>query len=386
MFAHIFRYRLRCLLRDKETFFWTLLFPLLLALFFHLAFSNISKAEVFKPIDIAVVDDANYQNHHSFKRALEEVSQGDDRLFNLATASRGRCDQLLDNNSIDGYILVENIENINAEKPIRLVVKRSGFNQNIIKSFIDSYLQTESAVKTIIQVNPTKQQQLLNSLDERKQYLTEVSASRAEPDNILNYFYTLIAMVCFYGSFLGMREITDIQADISALAARVNTAPVHKLKAFLSSMSASLLIHLTEMLLLLIFLRFVHQVDFGSRTGLVLLTTVIGSLAGVSFGAFISALVKKSEGVKIAVLLGVIMTGCFLAGMMYQNMKYIVSQKAPLLSYLNPVNLLTDAFYCLYYYDSLSRYALNMGILCIFTIFFCLATYSIIRRRRYASL
>jgi len=235
-------------------------------------------------------------------------------------------------------------------------------------------------------MNPAKQQELLKSLAERKQYLAEVSPSRAEPDNILNYFYTLIAMACLYGSFLGMREITDIQADISALAARINTAPVHKLYALLSSMSASLLVHLSEMALLLVFLRFVLQVDFGPRTGLVLLTTVIGSFTGVFFGAFISALVKKSEGVKVAVMLSVIMTGCFLAGMMFQNMKYIVSQKAPLLSYLNPVNLLTDAFYCLYYYDSLSRYALNMGILCIFTVFFCVATYSIIRRRKYASL
>jgi len=386
MFAHIFSYRLRCLLRDKETFFWTLLFPLLLAVFFHLAFSNLSKAEVFKPIAIAVVDDVNYQSNYSFKRALEEVSQGDDRLFNLTTASRERCDQLLNNNSIEGYIFVENTENTIAEKQIKLVVKESGLNQNIIKSFIDSYLQTQSAVNSIIQMNPAKQQELLKSLAERKQYLAEVSPSRAEPDNILNYFYTLIAMACLYGSFLGMREITDIQADISALAARINTAPVHKLYALLSSMSASLLVHLTEMALLLVFLRFVLQVDFGPRTGLVLLTTVIGSFTGVFFGAFISALVKKSEGVKVAVMLSVIMTGCFLAGMMFQNMKYIVSQKAPLLSYLNPVNLLTDAFYCLYYYDSLSRYALNMGILCIFTVFFCVATYSIIRRRKYASL
>jgi len=386
MFAHIFSYRLRCLLRDKETFFWTLLFPLLLAVFFQLAFSSLSKAEVFKPIAIAVVDDVNYQSNYSFKRALEEVSQGDDRLFNLTTASRERCDQLLNNNSIEGYIFVENTENTIAEKQIKLVVKESGLNQNIIKSFIDSYLQTQSAVNSIIQMNPAKQQELLKSLAERKQYLSEVSPSRAEPDNILNYFYTLIAMACLYGSFLGMREITDIQADISALAARINTAPVHKLYALLSSMSASLLVHLSEMALLLVFLRFVLQVDFGPRTGLVLLTTVIGSFTGVFFGAFISALVKKSEGVKVAVMLSVIMTGCFLAGMMFQNMKYIVSQKAPLLSYLNPVNLLTDAFYCLYYYDSLSRYALNMGILCIFTVFFCVATYSIIRRRKYASL
>ncbi|MDD3314796.1 MAG: ABC transporter permease [Syntrophaceticus sp.] len=378
MFAHIFIYRLKCLLRDKETIFWTLLFPLLLAVFFNIAFANLNKGEIFKAIDIAIVDDVNYQSNQYFKTALNEASQGDDRLFNLTVASKEKADQLLINNSISGYIVVEN--------PINLVVNRSGLNPNIIKSFIDNYMQTVSSVNSILLADPAKQQELLSSLGNRQQYIKEISGTAAEPNNILNYFYTLIAMACFYGGFLGMREITDIQADISPLAARINVAPVHKLKTIISSMSASLLIHLTEMLLLLIFLRFVLQVDFGSKIGFVILTTVIGSIAGVTFGALISALVKKSEGIKVAILIGVTMFGSFLAGMMYQNMKYIVAQKIPVLSYLNPVNLLTDAFYCLYYYDTFSRYALNMGILSIFIVIFCVGTYSIIRRRKYASL
>ena len=349
-----------------------------MAVFFNIAFANLNKGEKFKAINIAVVDDVNYQSNQYFKTALNEASQGDNRLFNLTVASKERADQLLINNSISGYIVVEN--------PINLVVNRSGLNQNIIKSFIDNYMQTVSSVNSILLADPTKQQELLSSLGDRQQYITEISGTAAEPNNILNYFYTLIAMACFYGGFLGMREITDIQADISPLAARINVAPVHKLKTIISSMSASLLIHLTEMLLLLIFLRFVLQVDFGSKIGFVILTTVIGSIAGVTFGALISALVKKSEGIKVAILIGVTMFGSFLAGMMYQNIKYIVAQKIPVLSYLNPVNLLTDAFYCLYYYDTFSRYALNMGILSIFIVIFCVGTYFIIRRRKYASL
>ncbi|MDD2556317.1 MAG: ABC transporter permease, partial [Syntrophaceticus sp.] len=242
MFAHIFIYRLKCLLRDKETIFWTLLFPLLLAVFFNIAFANLNKGEIFKAIDIAIVDDVNYQSNQYFKTALNEASQGDDRLFNLTVASKEKADQLLINNSISGYIVVEN--------PINLVVNRSGLNPNIIKSFIDNYMQTVSSVNSILLADPAKQQELLSSLGNRQQYIKEISGTAAEPNNILNYFYTLIAMACFYGGFLGMREITDIQADISPLAARINVAPVHKLKTIISSMSASLLIHLTEMLLL----------------------------------------------------------------------------------------------------------------------------------------
>lgn len=381
MFAHIFINRLKCLLRDRVTVFWTLMFPIILATLFNMALSNISSAETFKAIDIAVVDDANYQKDQYFKVVLNEVSKGDNRLFNLNVTSRDEAERLLNDNAVAGYIVVES--------PIKLVVNKSGLNQNIIKSFIDNYIQTVSAVNSILHNGPNgpmKQQELIKDLGNQQQYIREVSGTKAEPNNILIYFYSLIAMACFYGGFIGMQEVTSIQADISPLAARINVAPVHKLKTFIYSMSASLLINFAELLILLAYLYFVLKIDFGEKTTYVLLTTFLGSIAGLSFGALISALVKKSENIKIAVLISVSMIGSFLAGMMQHSMKYIIAQNVPLLSYLNPINLLTDAFYSLYYYDTLSRYALNMGILCMLIVLFCTGTYLIIRRRKYASL
>ncbi len=378
MFVHIFLNRLKCLLRDKETIFWTFAFPLALALFFYLALSNIGKGDVFQGIDIAVVNDSRYQEDQYFRTALEEASKGDDRLFNLTLATGDEAKRLLDDNSIKGYII--------DGTPMELVVKESGIHQSIIKSFLDNYSQTFGAVETVLKSNPQKYQEVIESLKDRKNYIKEVSGAGGKPDIVVNFFYTLIAMACMYGSFFGMRETTDIQADISPLAARINIAPVHKLKAFLSSMCAALLIHFIEMLSLLAFVRYVLNIDFGPRAGLVLLTTIIGSIAGVFFGAFVSAVVKKSEGIKIAVLIGVSMLGSFLAGMMSTDIKYTISRNAPIISWINPVNLLTDAFYSLYYLDNLYRYALNIGVLSGFTVLFSALIYLIVRRRKYASL
>lgn len=378
MFAHIFRYRLKCLLRDRETIFWTLVFPLILAVLFNMAFSNLNKVEGFSPIDIAVVDNRQYQEDQYFKMTLKEVSQGDDRLFNLVVVSEDEANKLLNENSIAGYIVVED--------SVKLVVNQTGIEQSIIKSFLDNYIQTLSAVNSILTLNPAGGQELFNELGNRYQYIREVPIAKAEPNNILLYFYSLIAMACLYGSFFGMREINDTQPNITPLAARINTAPVHKLKLFIYSMSASILIHITEIFILLLFLRFVINVDFGTRTVYVILTAIVGSVVGNAFGAFISATVKKDENLKIGISICVSMVGSFLSGMMYQNMKYIVAQKVPLLSYLNPVNLLTDAFYCLYYYDSLEKYALNMSILLIFILAFCSGIYLMVRRRKYASI
>ena len=140
------------------------------------------------------------------------------------------------------------------------------------------------------------------------------------------------------------------------------------------------------MLILLGYVTLVLKVQFGGRIGYILLTTFIGSIAGLTFGSFVSVLVKKSTGAKIGILIAVTMLCSFLSGMMQQNIKYLISRDMPLLSWINPLNLLTDAFYSLYYYDTLTRYGLNMMILMGFILVFGSVTYFIIRRRKYASL
>lgn len=378
MFKHIFINRLKVLLRDKTMMFWTLLFPIILATFFYLGLNNLVTYDDFKVIPVAVVDNEGYKNNEYFKTALEEASKGEDPLLKMTLKSEDSAIDLLKNNEIDGYILVGS--------SITLIVNDSGMNQNIIKSFIDSYKQVESTAGNIISENPQAAETLFASIGDRENYVKETPLTKSAPDNLLSYFYVLIAMACFYGANFGNNEITNIQANLSSLAARINVAPVHKFKTLMASLSASLAIHFTELLILLAYIIFILKIDFGTRTGLVLLTTFIGSIAGISFGAFVSALIKKDENVKTGILIGTIMFCSFLAGMMYQNMIYIIAKNVPILSYLNPVNLLTDAFYSLYYYDTLTRYSLNMVVLVIFILFFWFATYMLIRRRKYASI
>lgn len=379
MFQHLFTARLKCLIRDRQMMFWTLLFPLLLATFFNMALSNLNNTEAFHPIDIAVVDNDRYRQSKDFQSVLEEVSRGEDRIFNLTKTDGKKAERLLDDGKIKAYVTVGT--------EIGMTVRESGLSQNIVRAFLNSYSQTSSAVASIVRENPASiKDGLIDAVSARGEYTREVSGSSAEPNSVLNYFYSLIAMSCLYGGFLGLKEVADVQADLSQRAARVNVAPVHKLKIFLSNVCAAILLHFSEMLVLLAYLYFGLKIDFGPKTVFVLLTTFAGSVLGVFFGAFVSALVKKGEGIKVAVLLTVSMAGSFLAGMMFEDMKYIVAQNAPVLSYLNPVNLLTDAFYSLYYYDVMTRYGWNMAAVGAYALLFCLGSYFIIRRQKYASL
>lgn len=77
------------------------------------------------------------------------------------------------------------------------------------------------------------------------------------------------------------------------------------------------------------------------------------------------------------------MLGCFLSGMMGITMKYVIDKNIPLINQLNPVNMITDGLYSLYYYNTFERYYHNLFALAIFALLMLgIAVYQL-RRQKY---
>lgn len=380
MFMHMFGYRLKCLARDRETVFWTVVFPLILATMFHFAFGQLMKGnEAFSPVKTAVIDNDAYRRDSFFGQMLKMLSApGENQMIELTVADEQGARRLLEGGVVAGIITVGD--------PIGLTVSRSGIDQSILKAILDEYAHTSATVAGILAKNPAAAAGLLTQLGQRRSYTQQVSFSNAAPNTALNYFYALVAMTCLYSSFWGLRNTTDVQADLSPQGARRSAAPTRKLKAVLSDSAAALVISLGEVLALLAYLALALRVDFGNQLGYVLLTCVAGCVVGVSFGAFIGTMVRKSEGVKTAILIASSMAMSFLAGLMVVNMKDIIARKAPVLAYINPAALITDAFYSLYIFDSHHRFFLNIGLLFLISALMCMLSVLRLRREKYASL
>lgn len=383
MFMHIFVYNLKSIFRSKESIFWTLLFPIVLAVLFNFAFGNLATSDDFNMINIAVVENSELKSGTAFHSALGSVSgidgvSNDDDLFNVTNTTKEEAEKLLKNWDISGYIYYDN--------EIKLVVRSSGFNETVMKMFLDEYLKTESTVSNILASNPNAINELHSDINSRENFLKQVPISSANPDSTIIYFYSLLAMTCLYSALNGLQEVIKIQANLSAKAARICISPVHKFRVFLYNLSAAAIYQIAVIFIVLGFISVVLGVDFGDKTGYIALTCVIGCITGLFFGTFVGAVVKTGEGVKIAILIGGTLLSCFLSGLMIVNMKYIIQQNAPLISYISPANLITDAFYSLYYYDGLSRYFINIAMLGIITAVFCISTCLVLRRQKYASL
>ena len=164
-------YQGKNLYRDKSFLFWTLIYPLIMAIFFYTAFSGLMNVEL-ESIDIGI----DSQNPIGF--ILEEIE-----LINVHNVSRDEVDEKLENDEIQGFI----------DNDLNLLVKKSGLNQTIIKEILDQI----------------KQMGELNVPFDKFDFTIDYVLDRNQKaDTIIIIFYSLIAMVSTYGIFPGIETVS----------------------------------------------------------------------------------------------------------------------------------------------------------------------------------
>ncbi len=393
MFIHNFKYALKTLFRNRMLIFWTFAFPIILGTFFNMAFSNIENSEKLDIINIAIVDNEEFNNSEIWKETFKTLSdeENENRLFSTKYVTKEEATKLLQDNQIVGYMVLEN-------KQPHLVFTTSGINQTIFKQVTQEVIQTSHIVSNLVEDEIKNQMMVGNyQIDYEKIYKDILEIIQKEEANIKNIsrsnlsytmieFYTLIAMSCLYGGILGMVAINQNLANMSSQGKRVSVAPTSKGKVVLSSMLAGYITQLIGLALLFVYTIFVLKVDYGTNLPLIILLGVVGSFAGLAMGLTIGTVLKVGENLKTGIMISITMLGCFLSGMMGITMKYIVDKNVPIVNKLNPASMITDGFYSLYYYDTLDRYYFNIISLVIFAIIAILISYICLRRQKYDSI
>lgn len=381
MFWHLFVNKMKILLKNKSMLFWSLIFPFVLGTFFYMALSNVGESFKMEIIPVAVVDNQNYQENIILKEVISSLSkEGENQLFKTEYVTQEKAQELLDNEKIDGYIM------INEDNKPQMVVKTNGINQTVIKSVLDQYYQMSSAANKMISYNPEiLYNGVLEDLYKEKNYIKDDSNEKI--DFSINYFFTLIAMTCLYGSLIGLEVIKDCEANLSKKGARMCMAPVNKFKIILTGLLAGFIIQLVALILLFLYLINVFKVNFGNQILPTVILSVVGCLAGTSLGTFIGVSNRKTEGFKIGVLISVIMACCFFSGMMgVIDIKVFFDEKFSILAKINPINIITDGLYSLFAYDNLHVYYNCLTRISIFSLVFIALSFVFIRRKKYDSI
>lgn len=393
MFIHNFKYALKTLYKNKMLLFWTYAFPIILGTFFNMAFSNIENSEKLDIIKIAIIENEDFKNNEIWKEAFATLSdaENEDRLFDTKYTTEEEAKQLLQDGEITGYMKLE-------EDTPKVTFQSSGINETILKQVTEEITQTTEIVSNLAETEIKKEMTAGNyRVDYEKIYkdvLETAQNQEAKIENVsrnhLSYtmieFYTLIAMTCLYGGILGIVAINQNLANMSHNGKRVSVAPITKGKVVISSVLASYVVQLIGLAILFVYTVFVLKVDYGTNLPYIILLGAVGSLAGLSMGVAIGALLKTNETVKTGIVISVTMLGCFLSGMMGITMKYIVDKNLPIVNQMNPASMITDGFYALYYYDTFDRYFFNIASLLAFAIIMIALSYASLRKQKFERL
>lgn len=377
-----FKYALLRLMRNKANLFWILVFPIVLGCFFKIAFSNITASESFHTIPVAVVEGDN-ADATAFHTMIEQLSgDSEDAMLSATFCDDKKARTLLEKGKVDGIFYTTDT----VELAVNSDLSDASINQSILQSLLTQYYLNRDLIVQILTTNPENIESLVDSIGQSVDTRKEVSLTRNNIDTYDQYFYNLIAMACLYTAMGGINLAINNSANLSSLAARKTIAPAKRAALIGTELLAIILFESLLNMVSFLFIVTVLGIHMTTHLGLALLTILISTTFSITFGMFLGCVGPKSEGGKTGLMFAVVMPLCFLSGLMMGTMRMVVEKYAPFVNRINPAALISDSFYALNNYDTLTRYTGNILTLLLMTALFLIISILVTRRNTYASL
>lgn len=365
MFFHEFKKSFKIFIRQKSLLFWTLVFPIILGVFFKLAFANIGSANNFEAIEVGVAREL--AGEMGFSQFIKEVEDQE-----ILKVHKTDDDSLLDDKEITAFIPKED----------KMLVRDSGIFESIVESLLQAYNMNKAIVVSAIDRNP---QADIGKLLETKDHIEEKSVAEGL-DLVNTYFYTLIGMQIMYAYMRGLSIAYLLEANLSTKAKRNAISPTDKKISLLASITVGWLLSVAIVIFSMLVFNKILGVEFSSHLPQLMALVAIGCLTGVIFGMLIGVSNKGDRRFKEGLGIGLSLVMSFLAGMMSTDVKILVTEKAPFINKINPVALITDGIYSLYFYETFDRFYSNLMWLSILTLVLIILTYIFTRGKQYDSL
>ena len=373
---NLIKYSFLAKIRDFSLVFWPFVFPLVLTTAMYFSIGQMKESD-FETIPVAIVTQSTGEED-VFQEYLETMGDDKEALINVRPMAEEEAVTALENGDIEGIFY-------SREEP-SLTVGGSGLAQSILQMILESYTEGKQTLEDVSKIHPDRMEAAIRQMSDYGSVTEEVSLGGRTTNTTAQFFYAMIGMACLYGCFIGYQSAMDLQANLSALAARRCVSPVHRMRWLLSETAVSFGIHFVNMLVLLAYMKYILRLEFAGSYAEMIPVVIIGSMIGVTMGMFITSIGKMGESVKIGIMISVSLALSFLAGLMNADIKNVIDRNVPLLNRINPAALISDALYCLNVYDAPERYMQDMVILFVMCVLLLTGTFLIVRRERYGSI
>ena len=240
-------------------------------------------------------------------------------------------------------------------------------NRAILESVVTSYLQSEALIEELATHDPvalsdptTIENALGLSVSVR-----EVSLTHAQPDSMVRFYYALLGMASIFAAQLAGESVWHLQPTSSAAGARRAVSGTSRMRLLIPTIGACWAVSTTFLAIAFGYICLTAHIDFSGREGLCLVEIAASSLLSCGIGALVGALPgRMGSDSRRGILTALTCLLSLFAGLYGEptmELADTVAHVFPAATWLNPVCLIRDLFYTVYYYDTLVPFSLRLA-------------------------
>lgn len=240
-------------------------------------------------------------------------------------------------------------------------------NRAILESVVTSYLQSEALIEELATHDPvalsdptTIENALGLSVSVR-----EVSLTHAQPDSMVRFYYALLGMASIFAAQLAGESVWHLQPTSSAAGARRAVSGTSRMRLLIPTIGACWAVSTTFLAIAFDYICLTAHIDFSGREGLCLVGIAASSLLSCGIGALVGALPgRMGSDSRRGILTALTCLLSLFAGLYGEptmELADTVAHVFPAATWLNPVCLIRDLFYTVYYYDTLVPFSLRLA-------------------------
>lgn len=417
-----FKATVRTLLLTPSAVVWTLIFPIVLATVFNFMFEPMRSTGSVEAVDVAVVAEDAWEDS-PFSQVVDTLSEADEPLLAVhPVATEQEARELIAEGSVAGAYIVDaagnegnaeqsgsdELDAVDAAGPAdaagaasgsgtaagssdvststssagstgapRIILAPAGsgtgsdasydVNRAILESVATSYLQSEALIEELATHDPmalsdptTIENALGLSVSVR-----EVSLTHAQPDSMVRFYYALLGMASIFAAQLAGESVWHLQPTSSAAGARRTVSSTSRMRLLIPTIGACWAISTTFLAIAFGYICLTAHIDFSEREGLCLVGIAAASLLSCGIGALVGALPgRMGSDSRRGVLTALTCLLSLFAGLYGEptmELADTVAHVFPAATWLNPVCLIRDLFYTVYYYDTLVPFSLRLA-------------------------
>lgn len=417
-----FKTTVRTLLLTPSAVVWTLIFPIVLATVFNFMFEPLRSTGSVEAVDVAVVADDAWEDS-PFSQVVDTLSEADEPLLAVhPVATEQEARELIAEGSVAGAYIVDaagnegnaeqsgsdELDAVDAAGPAdaagaasgsgtaagssdvstvtssagstgapRIILAPAGsgtgsdasydVNRAILESVATSYLQSEALIEELATHDPvalsdptTIENALGLSVSVR-----EVSLTHAQPDSMVRFYYALLGMASIFAAQLAGESVWHLQPTSSAAGARRTVSSTSRMRLLIPTIGACWAVSTTFLAIAFGYICLTAHIDFSGREGLCIVGIAASSLLSCGIGALVGALPgRMGSDSRRGILTALTCLLSLFAGLYGEptmDLADTIAQALPAATWLNPVCLIRDLFYTVYYYDTLVPFALRLA-------------------------